>query len=234
MKKKKKNSLEWARPDRRVKITVEYIIEDGRLRPLHVQTVRIPINVIEGLTQEEMQQQILSKVVYNIQTRDLIDDNTIYEFVPVDTEITQLIGLSGRLILNDTYGGWGARGGSSLSGKDPKKIERFASYTARWIAKSLIRANLCTRAYVQISYTIGLPHPSQLLIDTFGTGIVTSGKSDNEIVTIVNNNFDLRPNAILEELKLKKPIYYKTAVFGHFGGTEKDFTWEVEKEINLS
>jgi len=138
-------------------------------------------------------------------------------------------GLTGRKIIVDSYGGWGAHGGGAFSGKDPTKVDRSAAYAMRWVAKSLVKAGLCRRCLVQVSYAIGIACPMSLFVDTYGTGT----KSDAEILTIIENNFDLRPGVIMKELKLKRPIYQKTARFGHFGRNDPDFTWEVPKKLQF-
>merc|ERR1719473_864302 len=136
-------------------------------------------------------------------------------------------GLTGRKIIVDTYGGWGAHGGGAFSGKDPSKVDRSAAYAARWVAKSLVNAKLCKRVLVQLSYAIGVAHPLSIHCDTYGTGT----KTDREITEIVQKNFDLRPGVIRNELGLRSPIYAKTSAYGHFG--RDDFSWEKPKELKL-
>merc|ERR1712176_1223438 len=134
-------------------------------------------------------------------------------------------GLTGRKIIIDTYGGWGAHGGGAFSGKDPTKVDRSAAYAARWVAKSLVKAGLCKRVLVQISYAIGIAEPLSITVFSYGT----STKSEMELLKIVKNNFDLRPGKIVKELDLKKPIYQKTSAYGHFG--RAGFTWETPKKL---
>merc|ERR1719183_1939362 len=137
-------------------------------------------------------------------------------------------GLTGRKIIVDTYGGWGAHGGGAFSGKDPSKVDRSAAYAARWVAKSMVDAELCRRCLIQISYGIGLAYPLSVNIDTFGTGKY----SDTNLVRVINDNFDLRPGIILKKLDLRRPIYSKTACYGHFGRIEEsDFKWEISRRI---
>jgi S-adenosylmethionine synthetase len=136
-------------------------------------------------------------------------------------------GLTGRKIIVDTYGGWGAHGGGAFSGKDFSKVDRSAAYLARWIAKSLVNANLCRRALVQLSYAIGVAEPLSIFVDSYGT----SKKSSDELVEIINNNFDLRPGVIVKELDLAKPIYFQTAKNGHF--TNQSFSWEKPKTLTF-
>ena len=140
-------------------------------------------------------------------------------------------GLTGRKIIIDTYGGWGAHGGGAFSGKDPTKVDRSAAYAARWIAKSLVKAGLCDRVLVQISYAIGVAHPLSVFVNSYGT--VKVGKTDKDLLRIVLRNFDLRPGCIIRDLRLKRPIYQKTASYGHFGREDDpDFTWEVVKDLS--
>jgi len=139
--------------------------------------------------------------------------------------------LTGRKIIVDTYGGWGAHGGGAFSGKDPSKVDRSAAYAARWVAKSLVAAGLCKRVLVQISYSIGIADPLSIHIDTYGT--VQNGKSDIDLFNIVVNNFNLKPGMIIQELQLKRPIYVKTASGGHFGRNDTDFTWETPKKLEF-
>lgn len=135
--------------------------------------------------------------------------------------------MTGRKIIVDTYGGWGAHGGGAFSGKDWSKVDRSAAYTARWIAKSLVSAGLARRALVQLSYAIGVAEPLSVYVDTYGTG----KKTDEELVEIIRNNFDLRPGVIVQTLGLQKPQYVKTAAYGHFGNPE--YSWEQPKQLRL-
>jgi S-adenosylmethionine synthetase len=137
-------------------------------------------------------------------------------------------GLTGRKIIVDTYGGWGAHGGGAFSGKDFSKVDRSAAYLGRWIAKSLVAAGLCRRALVQLSYAIGVAEPLSIFVDTYGT----SDKSSDELVKIIRANFDMRPGVIVKELDLAKPIYFQTAKNGHFG-TNQSFTWEQPKTLKF-
>ena len=136
-------------------------------------------------------------------------------------------GLTGRKIIVDTYGGWGAHGGGAFSGKDPTKVDRSAAYAARWVAKSIVAAKLAHRCLVQVSYAIGVSSPLSIHVDTYGT----SQLGNEELLAIVNKNFDLRPGVIINDLKLLRPIYEKTASYGHFGRNDPDFLWEVPKPL---
>lgn len=136
-------------------------------------------------------------------------------------------GLTGRKIIVDTYGGWAPHGGGAFSGKDPSKVDRSAAYYARYVAKSVVAAGLAHRVLVQVSYAIGLPDPLSIYVDSYGT--VKEGLSDYDLIRIVKNNFNFRPGSIIKELDLKRPIYKKTAKYGHFGRNDPDFTWEKPK-----
>jgi S-adenosylmethionine synthetase len=138
--------------------------------------------------------------------------------------------LTGRKIIVDSYGGWGAHGGGAFSGKDPTKVDRSACYAARWVAKSIVASGLASRVLFQVSYSIGVAKPLSVYVDTYGTG----KKSDEEILRIVEENFDLRPGCLIRDLKLKRPIYEKTAYWGHFGRNDPDFTWETPKKLPSS
>ena len=161
----------------------------------------------------------------------LLDDKTIYHLNPSGRFViggpSGDAGLTGRKIIVDTYGGWGAHGGGAFSGKDSSKVDRSAAYAARWIAKSLVHAGLCERCLIQLSYAIGVNHPLSIHVDTYGTG----KKTEAELVQIINKNFDLRPGCIIRELGLDKPVFKETASYGHFG--REGFAWEQCKELEL-
>ena len=140
-------------------------------------------------------------------------------------------GLTGRKIIVDTYGGWGAHGGGAFSGKDPSKVDRSGAYAARWIAKSLVAAGLCNRALVQVAYSIGIPEPLSIFVNSYGT--VKPGYTDKKLIEIVEKNFDLRPGIIIRDLKLKTPLYARTACGGHFSREDQGFPWEVPKKLNV-
>merc|ERR1711988_835141 len=140
-------------------------------------------------------------------------------------------GLTGRKIIIDTYGGWGAHGGGAFSGKDPTKVDRSAAYAARWIAKSLVAAKLCHRCLVQVSYAIGLAEPLSVFVDSYGSAL--NGRTDQQLIEVVKANFNLRPGKIIKDLDLKRPIYQKTAAYSHFGRSDSDFTWEKVKKLDL-
>merc|ERR1712038_1265541 len=138
-------------------------------------------------------------------------------------------GLTGRKIIIDTYGGWGAHGGGAFSGKDTTKVDRSAAYAARWVAKSLVSSKMCKRVLVQLSYAIGVPYPLSVFVDSYGT--VAKGHTDDDSIKVVNKNFDLRPGCLIRDLNLRRPILRKTAAYGHFGRNDPDFTWEQAKTL---
>ena len=161
-----------------------------------------------------------------------LDDKTIYHFNPSGRFVIGGphgdAGLTGRKIIIDSYGGWGAHGGGAFSGKDPSKVDRSAAYAARWAAKSLVKAGLCNRCLIQVSYAIGVAEPLSINVETYGT---SAGKSEEELVAIVKRNFDLRPGCLIRDLKLKQPGSLKTAAYGHFGRSE--FAWEQAKPLEM-
>jgi S-adenosylmethionine synthetase len=232
---RKNKTLPWLRPDGKTQVTVEYIKENNMIRPIRIQNILISTQHDPDVTLEEIKKQVMEHVVKTTVNADLIDENTQYFINPSGIFIIggpeADAGLTGRKIIVDTYGGWGAHGGGAFSGKDPSKVDRSAAYAARWVAKSLVAAGLCKRVLVQISYSIGIADPLSVHIDTYGT--VTEGKTDMDLFNIVCNNFNLKPGVLINDLKLKRPIYTKTASGGHFGRNDEDFTWEQPKKLNF-
>lgn len=225
--------LPWLRPDVKTQVTVEYKKENGAMVPLRVHTVVISTQHSEDISNAEMRSQIMEHVVKAVIPAKYLDDSTIFHINPSGRFVIGGpqgdAGLTGRKIIIDSYGGWGAHGGGAFSGKDPSKVDRSGAYAARWIAKSVVAAGLAARALVQVSYAIGVPEPLSVFVDTYGSGT----KSDEEILTIIKKNFDLRPGCLIRDLNLKRPIYEKTAYFGHFGRNDPDFTWEQPKTLAL-
>ncbi|KAI9315636.1 S-adenosylmethionine synthase [Dichotomocladium elegans] len=224
-------TLGWLRPDSKTQVTIEYRKEaDGSVTPLRVDTVVISVQHAETIETEALRKALMEHVIKPVIPANLLK-NTIYHLQPSGKFIIGGpqgdAGLTGRKIIVDTYGGWGAHGGGAFSGKDWSKVDRSAAYTARWIAKSLVKAKLARRALVQLSYAIGVAEPLSIFVDTYGTG----AKPDLELVEIIRKNFDLRPGVIVKELDLFKPIYQKTAAYGHFGRDE--FSWEQPKELKF-
>lgn len=230
---RKDGTLSWLRPDAKAQVTFEYEIEDGVVVPVRVHTIVISTQHDDKVTNKQIKSDLLEHVVKPVVDAKYIDAHTIFHFNSSGRFITGGpdgdTGISGRQMNVDTYGGWVSQGSGSFSGKDMTKIERSGSYAARWIAKSLVAANLCKRVLVQVSYAIGVSTPLSLYVDTYGTGSV----SDKEMLDIINQNFDLRPGCIIRDLKLLRPIMKKTSVQGHFGRVDEDFTWETPKPIVL-
>lgn len=232
---RKNGTLNWVRPDGKTQVTVEYRQEGGRVIPLRIHTIVISTQHDPDITVEEIRQQLKEHVIKPVVPAQYLDDKTIYHLMPSERFVIGGphgdAGLTGRKIIIDTYGGWGAHGGGAFSGKDPTKVDRSAAYASRWVAKSLVKAGFCDRVLVQVSYAIGLAYPLSVYVDTYGT--VRKGKTDNDLLQIVHRNFDLRPGCIMRDLQLNRPIYQKTAAYGHFGREEEvDFTWEVAKDLS--
>jgi len=234
---RKENILDWVRPDGKTQVTVEYKVENGIPKPQRVHTVVISTQHNPDVTLEKIREDLMEKVVKDVIPAQYLDENTVYHLNPSGRFIIGGphgdAGLTGRKIIIDTYGGWGAHGGGAFSGKDTTKVDRSAAYAARWVAKSLVAAGLCNRVLVQLSYAIGVPHPLSVFVDTYGTGKSRSGKTDTEIAKIVEKNFDLRPGCLQRDLQLKRPVMSKTSAYGHFGREDPDFTWEKPKDLSF-
>jgi len=219
---RKKGILPYLRPDCKSQVTVEY--HDGK--PVRVPTVVIAAQHTDEVDNEKMREDIINQVIKNIIPADKLDTETKYiingtgRFVIGGTLADS--GLTGRKIIVDTYGGVGSHGGGCFSGKDPSKVDRSGCYMARYIAKNIVAAGLADECEVQLSYAIGVADPISVFVNTFGTGKL----SDEEILGLVKKHFDMRPKAIIENLRLLRPIYRKAAVFGHFGREDPDFAWE--------
>lgn len=223
--------LDWLRPDTKTQVTIEYKKDGGAVVPLRVDTVVILTQHAEEISTEDLREQIIAHVVKKVIPAHLLDAETKYHIQPSGRFVIGGpqgdAGLTGRKIIVDTYGGWGAHGGGAFSGKDFSKVDRSAAYAARWVAKSLIHAGLARRALVQFSYAIGVAEPLSIYVDTYGT----SKYSSDQLVEIVRKNFDLRPGCIVKELDLARPIYFKTASYGHF--TSQDNPWEQPKKLHF-
>ncbi|NXK56729.1 METK1 synthase, partial [Chauna torquata] len=229
---RRNGELPWLRPDSKTQVTVQYIQENGAVIPVRVHTVVISVQHDETISLENMRKTLKDRVIQAVVPAKYLDERTIYHLQPSGRFVIggpQVCagdaGVTGRKIIVDTYGGWGAHGGGAFSGKDYTKVDRSAAYAARWVAKSLVKAGLCRRVLVQVSYAIGVAHPLSISLFTYGT----SQKTEKELLDIVHKNFDLRPGVIVRDLDLKKPIYQKTACYGHFGRNE--FSWEVPKKL---
>lgn len=223
-------SLWWARPDSKTQVTAEYRFENGACIPIRVHTIVVSVQHSEKVSLEALRQDIMEKVITTTIPKKYLDEETVFHINPCGNFVIGGpmgdAGLTGRKIIVDTYGGWGAHGGGAFSGKDYTKVDRSAAYAARWVAKSLVKAGLCRRCLVQVSYAIGLPDPLSITVFDYGSG----SKSSKELTEIVKKNFDLRPGRIVKDLKLKTPIFQETASYGHFG--RDIFTWEQPKQLN--
>lgn len=224
-------TLPWLRPDTKTQVTVEYENDNGAAKPLRVDTVVISAQHSDDISTEDIRTELLNKIVKKVIPEKYLDTKTKYHLQPSGRFVIGGpqgdAGLTGRKIIVDTYGGWGAHGGGAFSGKDFSKVDRSAAYAARWVAKSLVNAGLARRALVQFSYAIGVAEPLSIFVETYGT----SKHSNAELVEIINKNFDLRPGVIVKELDLARPIYFKTASYGHF--TNQENPWEKAKTLKL-
>ncbi|KAK7139921.1 hypothetical protein R3I94_012522 [Phoxinus phoxinus] len=224
-------TIPWLRPDSKTQVTVHYKQENGAVIPLRVHTVVISVQHDDYISLEEQKRILKEKVIKSVVPAKYLDDQTVYHLQPSGRFVIGGpqgdAGVTGRKIIVDTYGGWGAHGGGAFSGKDYTKVDRSAAYAARWVAKSLVKAKLCRRVLVQVSYAIGVAHPLSISLFTYGS----SAKPEKELLHIVNKNFDLRPGVIVRDLNLKRPIYQSTACYGHFG--RSDFPWEMAKNLKV-
>lgn len=218
---RKKNGLKYLRPDGKTQVTIEY--ENGKPRRVH--TVIVSCQHGPSVAQTQIKKDVIEHIILPVCGK-LIDKKTIYHVNPTGQFIIGGppgdSGLTGRKIVVDTYGGMARVGGGCFSGKDPSKVDRSGGYAARWVAKNIVAARLADKCEVQISYAIGIPEPVSLMVDCFGTNIVPEEKIEKAVM----RHFDLRPGCIIRDLKLLRPIYQKTACYGHFGRNDKDFTWE--------
>jgi len=220
---RKDDVLPYLRPDGKSQVTIEY--RDGK--PVRVSTVVISTQHSPDISLKELREDIIEKVVSPVLPAEMVDpESIIYHINPTGRFVVGGpqgdAGLTGRKIIVDTYGGVGSHGGGAFSGKDPSKVDRSASYMARHIAKNIVAAELADQCEVQLAYAIGVTDPVSILVDTQGTGKI----SQEKLVKLVREHFPMSPRGIIEHLKLKRPIYKKTAAYGHFGRNEPEFTWE--------
>ncbi|HKF50355.1 MAG TPA: methionine adenosyltransferase [Terracidiphilus sp.] len=220
---RKSGKLPYLRPDGKSQVTIEY---DENRKPVRVDAVVISTQHAETVSNDELHADILREVIQHEIPSEWLDENTKYHINPTGRFVIGGpmgdTGLTGRKIIVDTYGGAGRHGGGAFSGKDPTKVDRSAAYMARHIAKNIVAAGLAERCEVQLAYAIGVAEPVSVLVETFGTGKL----SPVELTALVRKNFSLTPKGIIEYLNLRRPIYQKTAAYGHFGRTEPEFTWE--------
>ena len=219
---RRSNGFEWLGPDAKGQLTFEY---DSDHRPCGIRAVVFSTQHREGKTQEEIKSVVCDEIIKPVLPEEWLT-NTRFHVNPTGSFVeggpAADCGLTGRKIIVDTYGGMARHGGGAFSGKDPSKVDRSAAYAARYVAKNIVAAGLAKRCEVQLSYAIGVAKPISIAVDTFGTGVLP----DHEIRELVSQNFDLRPEMIIQKLRLLRPIYRQTAAYGHFGRKEEDFTWE--------
>ena len=219
---RKNKILPYLRPDGKTQVTVEY---DGDI-PIRIDAIVISSQHDPNIEHDVLERDIIDNVITPIIPKDMIDENTKYFINPTGRFVIGGpkgdSGLTGRKIIVDTYGGYARHGGGAFSGKDPTKVDRSACYMARYIAKNIVAAKIARKCEIEISYAIGVAKPLSIFVDTFGTGVI----NDEQIVSIINENFDLRPDAIITHLNLRRPIYKQTAAYGHFGRNDLDLPWE--------
>ncbi len=220
---RKNGTLSYLRPDGKSQVTVEYN-EEGQ--PVHINAVVLSTQHDPDVTQEQIHEDIKKYVFEPVLPKELLDENTKYFINPTGRFViggpNGDSGLTGRKIIVDTYGGYSRHGGGAFSGKDCTKVDRSASYAARYVAKNIVAAGLADKCEIQLSYAIGVAKPTSIMVDTFGTGKV----SNEKLTEIINENFDLRPAGIIKMLDLRRPIYKQTAAYGHFGRNDLDLPWE--------
>ncbi|WCR26207.1 methionine adenosyltransferase [Paenibacillus thiaminolyticus] len=219
---RKDGTLPYLRPDGKTQVTIEYM--DGK--PVRVDTIVVSTQHAEEATLEQIQKDIREQVIAPVVPAEWLDENTKYFINPTGRFVIGGpqgdAGLTGRKIIVDTYGGYARHGGGAFSGKDPTKVDRSAAYAARYVAKNIVAAGLADKCEIQLAYAIGVANPVSISVDTYGTGKV----SEEKLVELIKNNFDLRPTGIIGMLDLRRPIYKQTAAYGHFGRTDVDLPWE--------
>ena len=219
---RKQGMLPWLRPDGKTQVTVEYAF--GKPRRIH--TVLISTQHDPDVSQRQIRQELIETVIDPVLPKELVDKEMLIFTNPTGRFVVGGplgdAGLTGRKIIVDTYGGMGRHGGGAFSGKDCTKVDRSAAYAARWVAKNIVAAGIASRCEIQLAYAIGVAHPLSINVETFGTGRI----SDDKIVRLIEDNFDLRPGAIIRDLDLRRPIYRQTAAYGHFGRDDISLPWE--------
>ena len=227
---RKNGTLPYLRPDGKTQVTVEY---DEEGRPMRLDAVVLSTQHDESVTQEQIHQDIKKYVFDEILPTHMVDENTKFFINPTGRFVIGGphgdSGLTGRKIIVDSYGGYARHGGGAFSGKDCTKVDRSAAYAARYVAKNIVAAGLADQCEIQLSYAIGVAHPTSIMVDTFGTGKL----SDEELVKIIREHFDLRPAGIIKMLDLRRPIYKQTAAYGHFGRNDLDLPWERLDKVDV-
>ena len=227
---RKNGTLSYLRPDGKTQVTVEYDENDV---PKRLDAVVLSTQHDPDVTQEQIHEDIKKYVFDTVLPAEMVDENTKFFINPTGRFVIGGphgdSGLTGRKIIVDTYGGMARHGGGAFSGKDCTKVDRSAAYAARYVAKNIVAAGLAKKCEIQLSYAIGVAHPTSIMVDTFGTGKV----SDEKLVEIIRENFDLRPAGIIKMLDLRRPIYKQTAAYGHFGRTDIDLSWEKTDKVDV-
>ena len=229
---RRNGSLPWLRPDAKAQITAVYDSGTGNVK--RIDTVVLSTQHDEGIGYDELREAVIEQIIKPVLPSEMLTEETKYLVNPTGKFIIGGphgdCGLTGRKIIVDTYGGAAPHGGGAFSGKDPSKVDRSAAYACRYVAKNIVAAGLATQCQIQISYAIGIAEPTSISIDTFGTGKL----NETELIKLVREHFDLRPKGIVQMLDLLRPIYGKTAAYGHFGREEPEFTWErTDKALTL-
>ena len=227
---RKNGTLSYLRPDGKSQVTVEY---DDNGKPKRLEAVVLSTQHDSDVTQEQIQEDIKKYVFEPILPKEMLDEDTKYFINPTGRFVIGGphgdSGLTGRKIIVDTYGGYARHGGGAFSGKDCTKVDRSAAYAARYVAKNIVAAGLAEKCEIQLSYAIGVAHPTSIMVDTFGTGKI----SDEKFVALIRENFDLRPAGIIKMLDLRRPIYKQTAAYGHFGRNDLDLPWEKLDKVDI-
>ncbi|MGD0709318.1 MAG: methionine adenosyltransferase [Anaerolineaceae bacterium] len=219
---RKAGTLPWLRPDGKSQVTVEY----HKGKPVRIDTVLVSTQHSPDVSHAEIEEGVMEHIIMPVLPQELVDKNMKVYVNPTGRFVIGGpmgdAGVTGRKIIVDTYGGMGRHGGGAFSGKDPTKVDRSAAYAARWVAKNVVAAGLADRCEIQVAYAIGVAHPLSVNVETFGTGKI----DDEQISKLILEHFDLRPGAIIRDLKLRRPIYRQVAAYGHFGRDDLDLTWE--------
>ncbi len=225
---RKNGELAYLRPDGKTQVTVEY--EDGK--PVYIDTIVISAQHNPEISLDQIKKDLIEHVIKVVMPADFIDDSTKYLINPTGRFVIGGpqgdAGLTGRKIIVDTYGGMARHGGGCFSGKDPTKVDRSAAYAARYVAKNIVAAGIADKCEIELAYAIGVAEPVSIFVDTFGTGKI----SDERIIELIRKNFELRPAGIIDMLDLRRPIYKKTAAYGHFGREDVEFTWERTDKVD--